>query len=62
MNIDSENDTGEKLKETKEMRLVLNDLSRKAKENILSGITLFEAGYNVGYADGLSTAEKRNYV
>ena len=62
MIIEDENDFCEKLRETKEMRLVLNDLSRKAKEDILSGITMFEAGYNVGYADGLNTAEKRNCV
>lgn len=48
MIIESEKETSEKLKETKEMRLILNALSRKSKENILKGMALFEAGYNVG--------------
>ena len=62
MIIESEKETSEKLKETKEMRLILSDLSQKSKENILKGMAMFAAGYNVGYVDGVNSADKRNFV
>ena len=34
MIVENEKETFEKLRETREMRLILNDLSKKSKENI----------------------------
>ena len=59
---ESEKETSEKLRETREMRLILSDLSKKFKENILKGMAMFEAGYNVGYVDGVNSAEKKIFV
>ena len=62
MIVENEKETFEKLRETREMRLILNDLSKKSKENILKGMAMFEAGYHVGYVDGVNSADKRNFV
>lgn len=53
----------EEIQEVKDLRALLKKIPRKAKENILKGIFLFEAGYHIGYLDGVcSDEEKQDFV
>lgn len=52
----------EEIQEVKELRALLKQIPRKAKENILKGIFLFEAGYHIGYLDGVNSEGKQDFV
>ena len=63
MTHESAKTTREKLQDVKELRALLKQIPRKTKENILKGIFLFEAGYHIGYLDGVcSDEEKQDFV
>ena len=51
-----------KLQDVKELRALLKKIPRKAKENILQGIFLFEAGYHIGYLDGVCSEEEQEFI